>query len=64
MLHKKKNRAAELRYLAAVPKQIISPASNSPIIGIFQDSLLGAFRFSRKDIKFTSREAMNLTNVY
>ena len=27
--------AAELRYLAAVPKQIISPASNSPIIGIF-----------------------------
>ena len=52
--------AAELRYLAAVPKQIISPASNSPIIGIFQDSLLGAFRFSRADIKFTSREAMNL----
>ena len=52
--------AAELRYLAAVPKQIISPASNSPIIGIFQDSLLGAYRFSREDIKFTPRAAMNL----
>ena len=52
--------AAELRYLAAVPRQIISPASNSPIIGIFQDSLLGAFRFSRPDIKFTPRSAMNL----
>ena len=52
--------AAELKYLAAVPKQIISPASNSPIIGIFQDSLLGAYRFTRPDIKFTPRVAMNL----
>jgi len=52
--------AAELRYLAAVPKQIISPASNSPIVGIFQDSLLGAYRFTRQDIKFTPRAAMNL----
>jgi len=52
--------AAELKYLAAVPNQIISPASNSPIIGIFQDSLLGAYRFSRVDIKFTPRAAMNL----
>ncbi len=52
--------AAELRYLAAVPRQIISPASNSPIIGIFQDSCLGAFRFSRPGIKFSARTAMNL----
>ena len=50
----------ELKHLAAVPYQIISPANNSSIVGIFQDSLLGAFRFTRKDINFTPREAMNL----
>ena len=50
----------ELKHLAAVPYQIISPANNGSIVGIFQDSLLGAFRFTRQDIKFTPRDAMNL----
>ena len=31
----------ELKHLAAIPYQIVSPASNAPIIGIFQDSMLG-----------------------
>ena len=52
--------AMELRYLAAVPRQIISPAKNSSIIGIFQDSLLGLFRFTRDKTEFSAREAMNL----
>ena len=52
--------AAELLYLAAVPRQIISPANNKSIIGIFQDSLLGCYRFTRKDIDFDKRTAMNL----
>ncbi len=56
--------AAELANLAAVARQIISPANNSPIIGIFQDSLLGAFRFTRKDIDFDTRTAMNLLMAY
>ena len=51
---------SELRNLAAVPYQIISPANNSPIIGIFQDSMLGSNRFTRKNISFDAREAMNL----
>ena len=51
---------AELRNLAAVSLQIISPANNQSIIGIFQDSLLGAYRFTRPDVKFTGRQAMNL----
>lgn len=51
---------AELKNLAAVPYQIISPANNQSIIGIFQDSLLGAFRFTRKGIQFDPRTAMNL----
>jgi len=51
---------SELRNLAAVPYQIISPANNKPIIGIYQDSLLGCYRFTRKNINFTPRDAMNL----
>ena len=51
---------AEIKNLTAVPYQIVSPASNTSIIGIFQDSLLGAFRFTRSDINFSPRDAMNL----
>ena len=51
---------AELLHLAAIPHQIISPANNASIIGIFQDSLLGCYRFTRKDINFSKRTAMNL----
>ena len=54
----------ELRHLAATPLQMISPSSNSPIIGIYQDSLLGSYRFTRPDIKFTPREAMNLLMMF
>uniref|UniRef100_A0A6C0FAB7 DNA-directed RNA polymerase n=1 Tax=viral metagenome TaxID=1070528 RepID=A0A6C0FAB7_9ZZZZ len=50
----------ELLELAAVPYQIISPANNQSIVGIFQDSLLGCYRFTRKDIVFNERTAMNL----
>ena len=51
---------AELKNLAAVPFQIISPANNQSIIGIFQDSLLGSYQFTRVGVKFDSRAAMNL----
>ena len=50
----------ELKHLAAIPYQMVSPASGSPIIGIFQDSMLGCYRFTRPDINFTPRQAMNL----
>ena len=50
----------ELKNLAAIPYQIISPAKSSSIVGIFQDSMVGTFRFTRKDIKFPIRKAMNL----
>ena len=51
---------AELRNLAAVPYQIISPGNNSSIIGIYQDSMLGSYQFTRPNIRFQPREAMNL----
>jgi DNA-directed RNA polymerase II subunit RPB1 len=52
----------ELRHLAAVPYQIVSPASSSPIIGIFQDSLVGAYVFSQEEIQFSPLQAMKLLN--
>ena len=55
---------AELLNLAAVPFQIISPANNKSIIGIFQDSLVGAYQFTRANITFSPREAMNLLMAY
>ena len=54
----------ELKHLAAVPYQIISPANNQSIVGIFQDSLLGAYRFTRENIVFNKRDAMNLLMLY
>ena len=51
---------SELRNLAAIPYQIISPANNAPIIGIFQDSMLGSYQFTREGINFTPKEAMRL----
>jgi DNA-directed RNA polymerase beta' subunit len=54
----------ELRHLAAIPYQIVSPSSNAPIIGIYQDSLLGSYRFTRPGIKLSPRDAMNLLMMY
>ena len=50
----------ELKMLAAVKYQIISPANNKSIVGIFQDSLLSSYLFTRESINFNSRTAMNL----
>ena len=51
---------SELKNLAAVPYQIISPGNNAAIIGIYQDSMLGSYQFTRKDSTFSRHEAMNL----
>jgi DNA-directed RNA polymerase beta' subunit len=55
---------SELRNLAAVPYQIISPGNNAAIIGIYQDSMLGSYRFTRENIDFTSKDAMNLLMMF
>ena len=54
----------ELRQLAAIPYQIISPAGNAPIIGIYQDSLLGSYRMTRPNVEFTPKDAMNLLMMF
>ena len=55
---------SELKNLAAVPYQIVSPANNSSIIGIYQDSMLGCYQFTRENINFTPRSAMNLLMMF
>ena len=55
---------SELRNLAAVPYQIISPANNAAIIGIYQDSMLGCYRFTRENIDFSQKDAMNLLMMF
>jgi len=50
----------ELKCLAAVQYQIISPANNKSIVGIFQDSLLSTYLFTKENINFNPRHAMNL----
>lgn len=52
--------ATELRYLASVRKQIISPSTNSPIIHPSQDNLLGLYKITEDNVFFTHREVMNL----
>jgi DNA-directed RNA polymerase II subunit RPB1 len=55
---------SELRNLAAVPYQMVSPANNSTIIGIYQDSMLGCYQFTRPNIQFNPRDAMNLLMMF
>lgn len=54
----------ELKNLAAIPYQMISPSANAPIIGIYQDSMLGSYRFTRTRMTLTPRDAMNLLMMY
>ena len=54
----------ELKNLAAVPWQIISPANNKSIVGIFQDSLLGSYQFTRVGTLLSPRTAMNLLMAF
>ncbi len=52
--------ATELREIAAVPLQIVSPRDSVPIVSVVQDTLVGANRFTRPDVLFSRKEAMNL----
>jgi DNA-directed RNA polymerase II subunit RPB1 len=52
--------ATELREIAAVPLQIVSPRESVPIVSVVQDTLVGANRFARPDRLFTLKESMNL----
>ena len=50
----------EIKEIMMVPKQIISPQKNGPVIGLVQDTLLGCKLFSNRDTFLTKDEVMNL----
>jgi DNA-directed RNA polymerase beta' subunit len=52
--------ATELREIAAVSKQMISPRLSKPLISVVQDTLVGVNRLTRPTEFFTRREFMNL----
>jgi DNA-directed RNA polymerase II subunit RPB1 len=52
--------ASELKYLASVLRQIISPRLASPIIQIFQDTMTGSFRISQDSVNVPEHIAMNI----
>ena len=52
--------AMELKYLATVLRQIISPRTNSPIIQIFQDTMTGTFRITHPNVQVPEHIAMNI----
>ena len=52
--------STELAEIAAVPHQIVTPRHAKPLIGVVQDSLVGAYRLTRAQVDFNRREFMNM----
>lgn len=50
----------ELEEIAAIPHHIITPRHAKPMIGVYQDTLVGSYRLTQKGVEFTRREFMNL----
>ena len=50
----------ELEEIAAIPHHIITPRHAKPMIGVFQDTLVGSYRLTQPGIQFTLKEFMNL----
>ncbi len=52
--------AVELEEIAAVPHHIVTPRHAKPMVGVYQDTLVGSYRLTQPGIEFTKREFMNL----
>lgn len=44
----------------AVPKQVVAPKNNKPVMGIVQDALLGIYLFTKRDTFLEMETVMNL----
>ena len=51
---------AEIMNIMHVPKQIVSPQSNRPVMGIVQDTLIGVKLFTSRDTFVDYEQMMNL----
>jgi DNA-directed RNA polymerase II subunit RPB1 len=52
--------ATELRVMASLLRNIISPRTNSPIIQLFQDTMTGIYRISQPGVEVPEHLAMNI----
>ena len=51
---------AEVKEIMAVPRYIVAPKDNKPVMGIVQDSLLGIMLFTQRDTFIEMDYVMNL----
>lgn len=51
---------AEMRELMMVPRNIVSPQANRPVMGIVQDSLLGTRLMTKRDVFMDRDVFMNI----
>ena len=51
---------AECELLMSVKKMLITPQSNHPVMGILQDTLVGAYLFTREDVWCTWDEVQQI----
>ena len=52
--------ASEIKYLASVLRQIVSPRTNAAIISVFQDTQTGIYRLSQPTVQVPEHIAMNI----
>ena len=55
-----KQSQVEVVELAAVPKQILSPGTNAPVIGIVQDTLIGSYLFTHSSNYLSEKDVRDL----
>ena len=51
---------AEIAEIMHVPRQIVSPQSNKPVMGIVQDSCIGVHMFTKRNVFLTFDQVMDL----
>lgn len=51
---------AEIENLHLTPRQIVTPQTNKPVMGIVQDCLTGVCKMTKRDVFITHEQLMNL----
>lgn len=54
---------AEITEIMMVPRNIVTPQSNKPVMGIVQDSLMAVRRFTKRDVFLEKVGLSSYTNL-
>ena len=55
---------AEITEIMMVPRNIVTPQSNKPVMGIVQDSLMAVRRFTKRDVFLEKASDNNVHNEF